>query len=254
MLDFNHREKFHDKLNALIDTALEAERQGAWKRDYLGGSRLGVECKRALQYEYTHTPKDEDRDFDGQSLRIFAAGHLFEELAIEWLRKAGFELFTEKQNGKQFGFRVAGGRIAGHVDGIINNAPESLGMTFPALWECKSMNNKNWKETEKKGLLISKPVYAAQVAVYQAYMEGTVAGISQNPALFTAVNKDTAEIYHELVPFDAALAQSMSDKGVQVIQACEAGELLPRISTTPSFFGCKFCPYQDRCWGETDGR
>lgn len=253
MLDFNHREKFYDKVNKLIDDALTSEQRKKWPRNYLGGSRLGVECKRALQYEYTHTDKDEGRDFDGQSLRIFQIGHKLEAMIIEWLRDAGFELYTEKQDGKQFGFRVAGGKIAGHVDGIINNAPESLGMTFPALWECKTMNNKNWKETLKKGVTLSKPVYAAQIAIYQAYMEGTVPGISQNPALFTAINKDTAEIFHELVPFDSALAQRMSDKGVQVIQASEHGELLPRIAASPSHFECRFCSYQDRCWGEVNG-
>jgi hypothetical protein len=26
--------------------------------------------------------------------------------------------------------------------------------------------------------------------------------LSANPALFTAINKDTAELHHELVPFD----------------------------------------------------
>jgi hypothetical protein len=51
-------------------------------------------------------------------------------------------------------------------------------------------------------MVLSKPVYAAQLAVYQAYMESSVAGLSANPALFTAINKDTAELHHELVPFD----------------------------------------------------
>ena len=110
------------------------------------------------------------------------------------------------------------------------------------------MNAKSWKDTVKKGLAASKPVYAAQVAVYQAYMEATVPGISKNPALFTAINKDTSEIYHELVPFDGGLAQKMSDKGVRIIQATEAGELLPRIAQSADFFECKFCDWSDRCW------
>ena len=49
----------------------------------------------------------------------------------------------------------------------------------------------------------AKPIYAAQVALYQAYM-----GLTEAPALFTAVNKDTSELHHELVPFDAAVAQA----------------------------------------------
>ncbi len=79
-------------------------------------------------------------------------------------------------------------------------------------------------------------------------MEASVPGISANPALFTAVNKDTAELHHEPVPFDGALAQRMSDKGVRIIKATEAGELLPRIAQSPDFHECRFCPWSDRCW------
>lgn len=96
MLDFNSRETFADKINQRIDTALTTENSLKEPRDYLGASRLGAECDRALQYEYLDTSKDDGRDFDGKTLRIFAAGHVFEDLAIEWLRKAGFEIYTKK--------------------------------------------------------------------------------------------------------------------------------------------------------------
>ena len=243
-------ENFTDQLNRLIDTELEAENKEQQPRDYLGGSRLGVPCNRALQYEYLNTPKDAGRDFSGRTLRIFAAGHVFEELAIEWLRKAGFTLHTEKADGSQFGFSVAGGKIRGHVDGIITAAPESLWLETPMLWEMKSLNNRSWNDTVKKGLSVSKPIYAAQIATYQAYMEGSIEGISRNPALFTAINKDTAELYHELIPFNAPLAQEMSDKAVRILNASEAGELLPRITRERSHFQCRLCDWQDRCWSQ----
>ena len=247
MLDFNHRPKLTEKISDLIDKALTIENENQESRNYLGGSRLGVSCNRALQFEYTSTPKDEDQNFTGKILRIFQAGHVFEDLAIKWLRDAGFELITNRQNGGQFGFSVAKGKIKGHIDGIVIDAPEFLNLTFPMLWECKSMNNKSFNETVKKGLIISKPIYASQVAVYQAYMEGTIPNISKNPALFTAINKDTAELYFELIPFDKSLAQRMSDKGVNVLRATEAHELLPKISNDPSYFECRFCPWQQRC-------
>jgi hypothetical protein len=245
-LDFNHRPSIADTINALIDTAVQQERATQPERDYLGASRLGVSCARALQYEYTKMPKDEE--FKGRILRIFEIGHAFETLALSWLRQAGFSVFTKKPNGDAFGFSVAGGRIRGHVDGIINDAPTDLGMSFPAIWECKSLNAKSWRDTVKHGLKKSKLIYAVQVATYQAYMEGSVPGISVNPALFTAVNKDTAEIYHELVPFDAALAQEASDRAVNLIHATDAGELLPRIAMSDDHFECVFCPYRQRCW------
>ena len=110
------------------------------------------------------------------------------------------------------------------------------------------MNAKNWRETVAKGVVQAKPVYAAQIALYQAYMEGTVAGISANPALFTAINKDTAELHHELVPFDGALAQRISDRAVRILRATDAGDLLPRLASDPDFFECRFCPWKGRCW------
>ena len=251
MLDFNHSASFAEHVNARIDEGLTAENAAQAPRAYLGGSRLGVPCERALQYEYAQAPKDDDADFDGKTLRIFAAGHVFEDMAAGWLRGAGFDLYTTRGNrpdGGQFGFSVAGGRIRGHVDGIIAAGPDGLLLDTPALWECKSLNAKSWKDTAKRGVVVSKPVYAAQIAVYQGYMEASVPGISANPALFTAINKDTAELHHELVPFDGGLAQRMSDKAVRIIRATEAGELLPRIAQSADFHECRFCAWANRCW------
>ena len=245
MLDFNHRPTLSEKLTELIDQALVSEQALQKPREYLGASRIGVECSRQLQYEYTHTPKDEG--FSGRILRIFEAGHVFEELAINWLRAAGVNLVTRSGTSAPFGFSAAGGRIQGHVDGIIASAPDEFGLSYPMLWECKSLNAKSWKDTVKQGLRKSKPVYAAQIALYQAYMEESVPDISNNPALFTAINKDTAELYFELVPFDGALAQEASDRAVNILKATEAGELLPPISLSPSYHSCKVCPWQDRC-------
>ena len=251
MLDFNHSANLAEQVNSLIDDTLTAENAAQPPRDYLGGSRLGVPCERALQYEYAQAPKDDGADFSGKLLRIFAVGHVFEDLAVSWLRAAGFDLYTTRGNrpdGGQFGFSVAGGRIRGHVDGIINACPEGVLPGCPALWECKSLNAKSWKDTAKRGVSVAQPVYAAQIAVYQAYMEASVPGISTNPALFTAINKDTAELHHELVSFDGALAQRMSDKAVRIIKATEAGELLPRIAQSGDFYECRFCSWADRCW------
>lgn len=251
MLDFNPRPSMAERVNALVDAALEAERAATPPRTYLGGSRLGHACERALQFEFTATPKDDGGDFGGQTLRIFAIGHALEDLAIRWLRAAGLDLYTRKGNdpdGEQFGFSVAGGRVRGHVDGIVAAAPAALGLRIPALWECKTMNAKNWRGCVKDGVAVAKPVYAAQIALYQAYMEATVPGISAAPALFTAINKDSAELHHELVPFDADLAQRMSDRAVRILQATDAGELLPRIAIARDFLDCRFCPYAERCW------
>ena len=116
-------------------------------------------------------------------------------------------------------------------------------LAVPALWECKSANAKNWRDIVKRGVAVSKPVYAAQIALYQAYL-----GLTDHPAMFTAVNKDTCELWHELVPFNGALAQACSDKAVRILQACDADEWLPRAASDPEHFECMWCDWKQRCW------
>ena len=244
MMDFNSSSSLSGQITALVDLGMQRLRSEEMPRDYLGASRLGVSCARALQYEFAKAPVDPGRDAEGRLLRIFRRGHVIEDCMVDWLRAAGFDLRTRKANGDQFGFSAAGGRLQGHIDGVIVGGPE--GFTYPALWENKCLGSKSWRDLEKSGLAVSKPVYAAQVAIYQAYLE-----LHEQPAIFTAVNADTMEIYTELVPFDAALAQRMSDRALTVISATEAGELLPRAFHDPTHFECRMCAWQDRCWRNT---
>ena len=240
MLDFNPRPSMAERINALVDAALIAEREATPPRTYLGASRLGHACERALQFEFVGAPKDDGADFGGQTLRIFAIGHQLEDLAIRWLRQAGFDLRTQTHEGGQFGFETAGGRIRGHVDGVIVGGPE-IGLAWPVLWEHKALKASSWSDTTKKGVQLSKPVYFGQMQIYMAYM-----GLGS--ALFTALNKDTCELYHEYVPFYPAAAQALSDKAVDVLRAADASDVLPRIATSPDFFLCRFCPFATRCW------
>ena len=254
MLDLNHNSGFvygratmdpeplGARINARIDAALVAERADQRPRNYLGASRIGEPCARRLVYECMGTPVDPGKDFEGRVLRIFAAGHVFEDLAIRWLRRAGFDLRTQTPVGGQFGFETAGGRIRGHVDGVILAGPD-VGLGWPVLWEHKALKASSWSDTVKKGVQLSKPVYFGQMQIYMAYM-----GLGS--ALFTALNKDTCDLHHEHVPFDPDAAQALSDKAVDVLRAADAGELLPRIAHHADFYLCRFCPYSARCWSE----
>ena len=111
----------------------------------------------------------------------------------------------------------------------------------------------DWKQTVEKGMRVVKPVYAVQIALYQAYMEAVVPNLSRHPALFTAINKDTAEIYHELLAFDVAITQEASDRGVNILRVPQAGETLPQISTDPNYFECRFCDWKEHCWTKGSG-
>jgi len=227
-------------INELVDSKIKEARKLEPKRSYLGASMLGDECLRKLQYMY----QQREQDFIAQTLRTFDIGHNLEDLVAQWMRTAGFYLVTKNENGEQIGFSTAGGRIQGHVDGIIEKSPVEEIKT-PCIWECKTLNDASWKDTKKRGVFISKPIYYAQVQLYMAYIN------QEDPieaTLFTALNKNTSELYFELIPFDPEIAQQTSDKAVKILNAEEHGEELPRVATDPNFFMCKMCNFYDLCW------
>ena len=230
-----------DQISKELDKAIVDKNSERKKRTYLGGSSLGESCSRKIQYRYLGTESDEGRDFTANTLRIFQFGHEIEDSVALWLKNANFDLRTEDKKGEQFGFSIADGEIKGHIDGVICGGPVDMG--YPCLWENKSANDKKFREFMMKGVARTNAVYAAQIALYQAYMN-----LTEHPCLFTVLNKNTSQIYYELVPFNKSLAQEMSDKAVNILEATKAKEVLPRVAFSKDFFDCKWCEFQDRCW------
>lgn len=260
MVDLNHGSKCQYRpdgeemslaaaINMSIDQGLIAKNQAEPPRNYVSTSGLGRECMRQIQYDYLAVPKDEGGGFSGSTLRIFKAGHYLEDIVADWLRMAGFDLRTQRQDG----FAELGGRFKGHIDGVVLDGPFS--MAYPALWETKALGIWSFKDVVKQGVVAARPIYAAQIALYQAYL-----GLP-NPALFTAINRDNWDVHTELIPFNAALAQEMSDRAVSVVQTSEREELLPRGSGDREATLCKggkangkwysACSWADRCWGKS---
>jgi hypothetical protein len=225
---------------AAIDVALVADAETQARREYLGASSIGAPCERRVQFEYMGLPADPGYRPEARTQRIFARGHMMEDLAIGWLTSAGFTVRTRREDGSQFGFSAAEGRFKGHVDGVILSGP---GIKTPCLWEHKAVGQKSWAAMAKNGIAKAKPEYADQIAVYKAYLDLTA------PALFQATNCDTMEIYLELVPFDRKRAQAASDRAVAIIQDTEAGALRPRPTDDADFWLCRSCPFRERCWG-----
>ena len=173
---------------------------------------------------------------------IFARGHHFEAQSRDRLVAAGFKFAPPEV----LGFSAVNGALRGNADGIIIAGPDLPGayLIYPLLWEHKAVNSKNWRALERDGLEKTFPQYAAQVSLYQAYLDIT------NPALFTALNADTCERLHFLVPFNAERAQLWSDRAVTIIEATRAGELLPRAFDDPKDWHCRMCGHHKRCWGQ----
>lgn len=246
-LDFNkhqHREqRASDKINEKVEEGLQNKRNLQERRPYVGASAIGHACERSIQFEYAGAPRE--TAFKPETLRKFDLGHMGEELARAWFGDAGFVLTQRNQRtGELFAFSQLDGRFKGHPDGVFIGGPEIPGVGYPCLWETKSVGAKTYREIARDGLKKARPGYYAQVAIYQAYLD-----IAEHPAIFTVNNLDSGEQLHLLIPFDAEEAQRMTDRAVRIVQATDAGELLPRPFKDKSYFECKFCAFAERCWG-----
>jgi len=238
MLDFNRvnlsEAPISTALNALIERAEPPEEN---TRQYLGASTIGSDCLRKIQYDWMV-----NSEHLSQTRDIFRRGHLLEELSRQHFIRAGFKFAPNAR----LAFSAASGLFRGHADGIIDEGPVLPGVGYPCVWEHKALGAKGWRNLERDGIERAYPQYAAQIWIYQAYLN-----IADHPAIFTALNANTCERLHMLVPFNAEQAQACSDRAIAVIGATRAGELLPRAYDNPKDWRCRMCGHAARCWGST---
>jgi hypothetical protein len=203
VLNLNRANLSIEPINVAINDAIErvAATAAELPRPYLGASIIGHECARRIQYDWWCKP-----ELAARTREIFDRGHYFEERARRHLTAAGFKFAPPEA----LAFTAAAGALRGHTDGIIIHGPNLLGtyLIYPAIWEHKCVNTRNWRALERDGLEKTFPQYAAQVSLYQAYLNVA------NPALFSVTNADTCEWLHFLVPFNAERAQLWSDRAV----------------------------------------
>lgn len=191
-------------------------------------------------------------------LRLFNRGHLEEGRFIALLLTIGCEVFQQDENGNQFRITHAYGHVGGSGDGVVLGLPDLTPGT-PALGEFKTHNTKsftalagdNWRKYVDHLIDPSLPyepfsgvgVREAKTDHYvqmQTYMRKMALAV----ALYVAVNKDTDDIYCELVPLNAPTADQFLDRGEKLA-------LMPsppdRISKSPGFFKCRFCDHRPVC-------
>jgi hypothetical protein len=230
-LNLNRASLSLEAVNVAINDAIEraAAATAELPRPYLGASIVGSECPRKVQYDWWCKPTLSARVRD-----IFERGHHLEDVARQRLIAAGFKFAPPEA----LAFSAVNGCLRGHADGIVIAGPNPLDgayFNYPFLWEHKATNAKNWREIERHGLEKAFPRYAAQVALYQAYLDIT------NPALFTVTNADTCERLHFWVPFSAERAQEWSDRAAFIIEATRAPASSSRAHTTIHKIGAAAC-------------
>jgi len=217
-----------------IDVRIIEEHEKEERRGYLGISQLGTECDRALwlNFHWAYFEK-----FTAQKLRLFARGHKEEERFLEWLKPVCEELLpVNPKTGKQWKVVAHNEIMSGHSDGVCK---------IDGVWyllEFKTHGDKSYKELMKlKSVRSVKPVHYTQVQQYMHLMKLT-------QCLYFAINKNTDEIYIELIHYDADYAIIDWHRALDCITD-ETGMSSPRISEAATWWQCNMCNYKPVCKG-----
>ncbi len=214
----------------LIDEAYS--RPAAEKpRRYIGASGIGAKCDAELAWSLRGFP---NAPIPPKLQRIFFAGHRIEDWVISDLIKAGLHVMEhDPLTGKQWAFNDFGGHISGHADGLVEDDDREV-----LLLEIKSMNERKWREFEKKGVQYSHPHYYAQVQFMMGLGNIEV-------CMFVAYNKNTSDYHAEYIDFDVFYYEGLKDRAERILR----GEGT-RVATDQSDWRCKGCFKRTVCWDE----
>lgn len=222
----------HTTVNRIYDAYVAADDNE--HRPHLGASVIGEPCERRLWYKFRWALKEVH---SGRMLRLFEYGHEAEARFEKNLVAAGCEVVCRDERNEQFRVYDHGGHFGGSCDGIGRGLAEA-----PKTWhvlEFKTHSAKSFAQLEKVGLEKHKPLHVAQTQVYMGYMELT-------RSFYLAENKDTDELWSDRIRFDADKFEALRAKALRII---EAKGPLPRISSDPSSWSCKFCEFTPICHG-----
>lgn len=204
-------------------------------RHHLGASLIGDECARKLWYSFRWVFKEQ---FSGRMQRLFARGHHEEENMVFWLKGIGATVNEFQEDGKtQFRMKGAHGHYGGSLDGLMELAAK-YGDLGTLLGEFKTSSDKYFKQMLKEqSVAIAKPVHFAQMSTY-----GKKYNLKY--AIYMMLNKNTDEIYIEVVKLDWGLAETLERKAEDIIFS----QIPPvKLSQDSTFYKCKFCCYTAIC-------
>lgn len=221
-------------------------------RSHMGASQLGQECARAVWYNFRWGTKS---SFPGRVLRLFNRGHLEEARFIALLLMIGCEVFQQDENGKQYRISFADGHAGGSGDGVALHVPD-LPAGTAALCEFKTHSEKSFIEMagalkdwrlhledpqrnpfKGNGLREAKFEHYVQMQLYMHKM-GLAAG------LYFAVNKNTDDLYAEIITVNRAIAEQFMNRGEKLVWSTSPPE---KLSKSPGFFKCRFCDHAPIC-------
>lgn len=232
--------KYREWLGKVIPTISDAFDPRTGRRSHLGVSTIGDPCARKLFFNFRWVSRPRH---SGRILRLFNRGHMEEGRFIAALLTAGLKVYQQDGEGNQYRISELGGHFGSAIDGVVIGCPDLPNPDNPVLAEMKTHGEKSFVKLKKEGMRQSKPVHYAQIQVYMRKMGLAV-------CLYIACNKNTDELYFELIPLDAAVADQFIDRGIKIVMADEPPVGLSTKGA--SWFECKMCEYADVCYRGDD--
>lgn len=233
MIDLkNVSQKVIDQLQKEIDEFSKAEFDDSF-RNHLGASLIGNECSRYLWYIFRWCF---NQNFSGRMLRLFNRGHLEEKRFESYLKGLGCQVFTVDKKGEQFRINGVFGHFGGSIDGVCK-LPIHYEIDEFVLLEMKTINDKGFNNLKRKKLILANPTHYAQICTYGK-------NLNLKHCLYMSVNKNTDEIYLEIVPIDHNNGAQMELKAERIIMSQEPP---PRLSNNPNYKNCNWCSAKDLC-------
>lgn len=208
-----------------LKTKLDAIVRESYPRPHLGGSVIGHPCRRYILYHFRWAYKNK---IESKLHRIFRIGDAIEGIIVEELKYIDIQI-THDQS-KVSGYKDHGG---GSIDG------ECFIDGVKHLFEAKSMNHTNFLDLQRKKVEESKPQYYNQCQIYMGKRK-------LDKTLFIAMDKNTSDIYVEIIKFDEYTYEMLLAKEEEIIDAVHINHF-PRISDNPSWYQCKYCDAKDVC-------
>jgi hypothetical protein len=236
----------------LMPLALDAYREKEDPhRRHLGASILGRDCAREIWYSFRWVQRGQ---FEPRMLRLFNRGHLEEPRFVAMLMMIECEFWQHDDQGNQFRISFADDHGGGSGDGVGRGIPDLPPLTA-FLAEFKTHGDKSfaklagkvedWRAYRLKrtgpfpgeGVRVAKFEHFVQMQTYMRQM-----GLAA--ALYMAVNKNTDDVYAEVVHLDSVFADQFLNRGAQIVPMWEPPK---RISDSPGFWKCRFCDKHPVC-------
>ena len=224
-----------DKTLEAIDAAI-MDRHSERHSRRVSISSLGRPCDRELWFKFHWVAKSK---FGARMLRLFDRGHKEESRFVEWLRNAGVTVWDMDSDGNQFGVEFCDGHCGGYIDSVVQNLPD-LPPGTSCLTEYKTHGQKSFDGVVSKHLKEAKIEHYVQIQMYMFHY-----GFEWG--LYCAINKNTDELYFELVYKDPITVEHYLNRAQKII---DSPVPLKRISDSPGWYQCRMCSYRPYCHGD----